>query len=44
MALYTEVLNPQDQGQAPDPVLEQTGESALPDVLNQVEYSLKSVN
>ena len=38
MTLYTEVSDPQDQGQCPDPVLKQTGESALPDVLNQVEY------
>jgi len=38
MTLYTEVSDPQDQGQDPDPVLEQTEESALPDVLNQVEY------
>jgi len=44
MTLYTEVLDPQDQGLSPDSVLEQTEESALPDVLNQVEYLLISVN
>lgn len=37
MTLYTEVLDPQDQGLCPVPVLEQTEESALPDVLNTIE-------